>query len=368
MSTNQDRLIPSRPIRRDEAPVDAWEERPLESAPTPWPHCGWYPPRGCPARCRPSRSRPPRPWSGREPGCDILLSDGSVSRKHAKIERRGPHLGRGGPGKRQRHLRRQPEDRRGRAQERAGAALRDGGASGWRSPRGPRRHGRGQRADDATVLADAGSAPVAPRPAGPPPIPKASPPRPPRRLPPSAAAAKERFRGGAAPACVPRSPDVAPPPPAKKGRGPFFWIGTGCCGCLAPRRAARGRLLGGLAFCDPGPGERGADDPATGQERRPGRGLRRARLPPKAEMSREEFEALVEAPSRLKNNGDSTFLSRWVDERPRRLGGTLTPAGGGRAGAGHDRAPEGGRRLEDHAHQVRGLAGGPEPDGPLPAA
>src|SRR5262245_53440801 len=31
----------------------------------------------------------PETMVGREPGCDVLLSDGSVSRKHAKIERRG---------------------------------------------------------------------------------------------------------------------------------------------------------------------------------------------------------------------------------------------------------------------------------------
>src|SRR5215475_10721629 len=42
------------------------------------------PPQGAPIEL----SRP-ETMVGREPGCDVLLSDGSVSRKHAKIERRG---------------------------------------------------------------------------------------------------------------------------------------------------------------------------------------------------------------------------------------------------------------------------------------
>jgi pSer/pThr/pTyr-binding forkhead associated (FHA) protein len=265
---------------------------------------------------------------GREPGCDILLSDGSVSRRHAKIEHRGPIWAVVDQGSANGTY--VDSQKVGEAVLKNGQELRFGTvAFRVELPEDLEVTVAGS-GPEATMLAT--PAPVAARPSGPPPIPKVPPApadAPPPPAPPSAAAAKERFRGAGAPASAP-VPQMSAPAPAKKSRGPFFWIGTGCCGCLLVVLLLVAGLFGGLAFLTRGPVEsvrttllqvKGGD--LDGAYAGLGPSL-------KAEMSREDFEALVEAHPALKNYGDSTFLSRWIANDRAVLGGTLTPAGGGR--------------------------------------
>ena len=146
---------------------------------------------------------------GRDPSCEIVVTDGSVSRRHARLEQRAGRLVGGRPGQRQRDLRQQPQGRGAGAQEQPGAPLRRAGL-----PRGPAEDPEATVAtpfladDSATVMAPSTPPPVPPAapPPPPPPTPKPRrrpPPLPARRRrrrrprPPSAAAAKERFRPAA---------------------------------------------------------------------------------------------------------------------------------------------------------------------------
>ncbi len=262
---------------------------------------------------------------GREPGCDILLSDGSVSRKHAKIERRGAIWAVVDQGSANGTY--VDSQKVGEAVIKNGQELRFGTVAFRVEMTEDAELTVAGSAPDATVLA--APAPVAAKPAGPPPLPKASPPAPPQ-VPPSAAAAKERFRGAASPAAPP-VPQMSAPPPPRKGRGPFFWIGTGCCGCLLLVALLAAGLVGGLAFVTQGP----ADAARATLRQLAGGDLdgAYAGLAPslQAEMSREDFQSLVEQHPALKSYGDSTFMSRWMANDRAVLGGTLTPAGGGGA-------------------------------------
>jgi pSer/pThr/pTyr-binding forkhead associated (FHA) protein len=268
---------------------------------------------------------------GREPGCDVLLSDGSVSRKHAKIERRGAVWAVVDQGSANGTY--VDSQKVGEALIKNGQELRFGTVAFRVETADESELTVAGNAPEATVLAT--PAPVAPKPkpTAPPPLPKSSsaaPPPIPPAAPPSAAAAKERFRGGGSPASAP-VPQMSSPPPAKKGRGPVFWIGTGCCGCLLLVLLLAGALTGGLYFFT-----QGAADAARAtlvQVKSGDLDGAYASLAPslRAEMSREEFEALVEQHPSLKNFGDATFLSRNVANDRAVLGGTLTPEGGGHA-------------------------------------
>ena len=194
---------------------------------------------------------------GRDPTCDVVVSDGSVSRKHARLERRGEEW----------------------------AVVDQGSANGTfvdsqRVVESPLRSGQELRfgaipftveiegADDdagATIVQSAmpeatviQSEPLVPRPpmappappaGGPPPLPPRAgspPPPPPRRA--WAARPPARHRcPEAMPRLHPCLPMAAPPLAPKKGRSPVFWIGLGCCGCLGLVVAAVA-LIGGAAM------------------------------------------------------------------------------------------------------------------------
>ena len=232
---------------------------------------------------------------GREPTCDLVVSDGSVSRKHATIERRGNGWAVVDQGSANGTFVDSQRVTERRAAQRPGAALRGHGLPGrdrgttratiltgmpeatviqespiQRPPAGPRpaAHAGGEARAAAVVAAeerargDAGpaaapaSAAAAASGAPPPcrrapralrrPCRHARPPlrRPARRsagpppLPPRAAAASR-------PAGV--RPVGGAPPPAKKGRSPLFWVGGGCCGCLVLVLVFLG-IIGGGAF------------------------------------------------------------------------------------------------------------------------
>jgi hypothetical protein len=103
---------------------------------------------------------------------------------------------------------------------------------------------------------------------------------------------------------------------------------TGCCGCLVLVLLFAAALGGGLFLFTQG----ASDAVRTTLRQIKGGDLdgAYAGLAPalRAEMSREEFEALLERHPGLKNNADATFWSRSVVNDRATLNGVLTPDGG----------------------------------------
>jgi len=172
--------------------------------------------------------------------------------------------------------------------------------------------------------------PPTPRPAAPPPRPAAPPPRP---------AAPARAAGPPPPP-APAPGDAAPP--AKKGRGPLFWTLTGCCGCLLLLLIGIG-LIGGAAYFMTGD----AVAAARGQLQELKRGdmdAAYARLSgsAQAQLPRPAFEAFVSRHPGLRENADSTFWSRSVKNDTATLSGLLTSASGTRERVTYELVKEGG--------------------------
>lgn len=288
---------------------------------------------------------------GREPSCEIVVSDGSVSRKHARIEPRGGSWFVVDQG-----------SANGTfldSQRVAETALRNGqelrfGAVGFKveiqgeEDLGATVANLPALGEEATVMHPsplAAPPPAPPRAPGPPPVPRppASPPPPPPPrpaapqapsappAPPSAAAAKQRFRSASPPggsgAPVPQiTGEAAGAPPAKKGRGPLFWIASGCCGCLLLVLILVG-LLGGSVFYM----TKGANDAVQaevllikqGQVEQAYEGLSQSL---RAEMSIQDFEQLIARHPGLKDNTDATFWNRSVKNDTATFSGVLTPS------------------------------------------
>jgi uncharacterized protein DUF4864 len=156
----------------------------------------------------------------------------------------------------------------------------------------------------------------------------APPPPPPRFKPPSFSPPTPPSGGGFGP------PPGAAPPDAKtpKRRGPLFWIGVGCAGCVvAPL------LLFGLFFGVVGGGvfyftrEPVRVVQAQLQEIREGRlDAAYARLGGayQASLTREAFAQMLEKHPALKDNADASFWNRSFDNGQMRLSGTLTARSG----------------------------------------
>ncbi|HEY2943372.1 MAG TPA: FHA domain-containing protein [Vicinamibacteria bacterium] len=176
-----------------------------------------------------------------------------------------------------------------------------------------------------------GPPPVPPRPAAPAPRPAATPPRPP----------VPARTAGPPPPPAPMAGE-APPPPAKKGRGPLFWALTGCCGCLLLLFIGVG-LIGGAAFWMTGDAVaavrsqlhelKGGDIDGA---------YARLSSSAQARMSRPAFEAFVARHPGLRENTDSTFWSRSVKNDTATLSGLLTSASGTRERVTYELVKEGG--------------------------
>ena len=322
---------------------------------------------------------------GREPTCDVVVSDGSVSRKHAIVERRGN----------------------------AWAVVDQGSANGTFVD--------GQRVTDvvvhtgqdlrfgsmafrveiegdddgatiltgmpeATVIQESPikrppTAPPAPPPApvvkpvpppwsgsprGPvvtpaPPLPPDAPPVRPAAIPPPlpprvAAPPPPPPRAATVPG--PAGPPPLPPraatsrpvvtpvaggaPPAGKKRGPLFWVGGGCCGCLVLVLVFLGVVGGGAYFMTSGAVEAVHAQIAD---------IKKGDLPAayarmsdeyRAQHSMEDFVALVDRHPSLKENTDSTFMSRNVQNNTAHLSGSLTGAAGAKEDVAYTLVKEGG--------------------------
>jgi hypothetical protein len=277
---------------------------------------------------------------GRDPGCDVVVSDGSVSRRHARLERRGASwavvdqasangtyvdsqrvadavLANG------QELRFGAVAFRVEASEELGATMVGGPGTG------------------ATVIQPV---PVAPPPGPPPaapvlpPLPPPSPPMavpksppvpsvpPPPPPPPPAGAGPGRVATPGSP--VPQLPTGGAP--AKKGKSPVFWIATGCCGCLTLVLLI---VLGAVSMA--WLGTKGVRDAAHAQLEDLRRGdldgaYARCSESYRSAVGVREFRSFVAQHPSLSENGDATFSSSSVKNDVAELGGVLTARSGQR--------------------------------------
>jgi pSer/pThr/pTyr-binding forkhead associated (FHA) protein len=301
---------------------------------------------------------------GRDPSCEFVVADGSVSRKHARIEHRaGAWIVTDQGSANGTFL---DSQKIGESRVRHGQELRFGAVAF--KVEIPGEEDLGATVANVPVLDDvatvmqpsmapprppAGRAGGAPPSPAPPPLPKPTSPPPP----PSAAAAKERFRS-AAPAAgtspVPQMGAEGAGAAPKKGRGPFFWIITGCCGCLLLALVLAG-VLGGVAFY----ATKGAAEAAhtevrlvkSGEIEKAYEGLAQSY---RAQMSLQEFEQLIATHPGLKDNLDATFMKRSVTNDTASISGVLVSSSGPPEPVTFTLVKEGG------AWKVSGIRFGPE--------
>jgi pSer/pThr/pTyr-binding forkhead associated (FHA) protein len=295
---------------------------------------------------------------GREPTCDVVIPDGSVSRKHARIERRGANWAVVDQGSANGTF--VDSQRVGEALLRTGQELRFGTVS--------------YRVDteddlaatmvatpspDATMVTPEPSPGAQPAvlppklPAGPPPLPRVAPPlssKPPSVKPgvppppPSAAAARERFAGGSQTSSTtsPLSPMDVPPAPGKKGRGPVFWVAVGCCGCMLLVVAVLALVVGGAVFLTQAPVKTVREQLREIRRQDLGAAYRLFSASCQSQLSPDEFGRLVDRHPGLKDNADSTFWSRSLKNDRAYLAGTVKPASGSGETVLYELAKEGG--------------------------
>jgi hypothetical protein len=305
---------------------------------------------------------------GREPTCDVVIEHGSVSRKHAVLERRAGgwfvvdqgsangtfldsvRVAEGG-------LRQGQELRFGAAAFRvelsagdeAGATVLTSAPEATLLTPGPPET-RPLAAPSIPPPRPAGQTPAAgtvpPTPAVPPPIPPRpaaapGPSRPaePPPIPPRAGAPPPPRPPGGTAAAPPLSAGAAPP---RKGRSPFFWIAAGCSGCLVVALLVVGLIAGGAYWMTSG-----ATDIIQAQLE----DLKAGRLDAaydklsaelRASVSREAFAAFVARHPALKDNADSTFMNRHVVNNRAQVSGTLKAGSGATETAAYSLTKEGG--------------------------
>jgi hypothetical protein len=253
---------------------------------------------------------------GRDPSCEIVVTDGSVSRRHARLEKRGGVwwvVDQGSANGTYLNSLKVAEQALKNSQElRFGALafrvdIREDPEATVSTP---------ILADDSATVMAPQTPPAVPLPPPLPPSPK--PAAPPPLL--HAAGARERFRPTGPVAPVPQMPAGAPP--AKKGKGPIFWVAVGCCGCLLLVALLAAVIWGGVYM-----GTKGAADAAHAW-------LGEIRLGQSAEagltegyrsrLSSDELQAVTAAIAQSK---DATFLQRSVDNDRATLTGVLTGGG-----------------------------------------
>jgi hypothetical protein len=113
-------------------------------------------------------------------------------------------------------------------------------------------------------------------------------------------------------------------PPAKKGKGPLFWVAIGCCGCLLLGLLLAG-VIGGGAYM----ATKGAADAAhqwLGHVRQ-GETEQIAAGMTEAYQTRPTAEEVQAVTSAIAQSNDATFFQRSVDNDRATLTGVLTGGG-----------------------------------------
>ncbi len=269
---------------------------------------------------------------GRDPGCDVVLNDGSVSRKHAILQRRGSEWAVVDQGSANGTF--LDSQKITDTILKAGQELRFGAIAFKVALAGglPVSDEPGATLIQAVPLAQV----TRPMPAAPPaasaPPPPPAPPRvaaPPPPPPPPAPGRPTVPRAGAAPGSpVPPPAGSAAPPAAKKGKSPMFWVGVGCCGCLLLLV-----LIGGGCFAtiwlgttEPVAATRAELKAVKSADMDAAYQLLSSEY--QQQVSRRAFEAFASRHPGLRENTDSTFMSRSVNGNTAHLVGVLTHAAG----------------------------------------
>jgi hypothetical protein len=266
---------------------------------------------------------------GREPGCEVFVNDGSVSRRHARIERRGAAYFVVDEGSANGTF--LDSQRVADALLRPGQEVRFGAV-----PFRVEIAGTAAAQTDGTILGGMPmAAPPLPRPSAPPP---AYPPPPPAAVAPYPAAPRP-------PAYTPSGPPPAPgqaaavrPPrpvgpatapadaPVRQGRSVWFWVGIGCGGLLLVALLIAAGI--GLVVYK---GVRTFQAPveqvkAQLAEVKAGKlDAAYARLTPayQAQVSKEAFQVFAGKHAGFAQNADTTFSSRMIQNDTATLGGSL---------------------------------------------
>ena len=140
---------------------------------------------------------------------------------------------------------------------------------------------------------------------------------------------------------------AAPPAAPKKGRSPVFWIGIGCCGCLV-LVGAFVALIGGAAMF----ATRGVVEAVRAQIAQIKAGdmdgaYQRMSDSYRATHSSADFAAFVARHPGLKENSDSTFTTRNVNNDRAHLEGYLMAASGAKETVTYELVKSGDWKIED---------------------
>jgi FHA domain len=247
---------------------------------------------------------------GREPTVDVVVSDGSVSRQHAKLVRRGLAWAVVDQGS--------ANGTYLDSQRIADAVLRDGqelrvGAITFRieidAPAVDDKTLGGPDSPDATVvqLPDPPAAQTLPPPPLPPPTAELPPAAPARATPPPPPPPSPGRGSVSRPAPGARSPLSASPANPRKGKGPLFWGLLGCGGCLTMIVLFVAVIGGGVYFMTKGAVNGVEAQIAALRAGSAEEVYEHFSEQLKAHMSREDFEALLEEHPALKDNAEANF-------------------------------------------------------------
>jgi hypothetical protein len=140
----------------------------------------------------------------------------------------------------------------------------------------------------------------------------------------------------------PRPVTEEAPPPGKAGRGPLFWVGAGCGGCLLAVLLLIGAIGAFFYFSAKGPRD---TVKAQLEQVRAGQldaAYARLATPYRAQVTPAAFAAFVARHPALKENADSTFMQFEVSGPNASLSGYLSSGSGQREVATFGLAKEGG--------------------------
>jgi predicted component of type VI protein secretion system len=285
---------------------------------------------------------------GRDPGCDIVVTDGSVSRRHARLELRGSEwwvIDQGSANGTYINSVRVAEQELKNGQE-----LRFGALSYQidlvEDPEATVATPVFDEHAEATVISAEAPPQVAAPPAPIPPpataAPSLPPPMPVSPAPPRAAAPPPAPRPPAAPV-GPRaaSPPVAPRPaprrpnapvpqmaggaaPAKKGRSPIVWVGVGCCGCLLLIAALMAVIGGGVNVSTKGAADAAHAWIAAVRQGGAAAGAPYLSAGYQTQVSDETNAAVTAA---IQQSTDATFYQRSIENDRAVMKGVLTGSG-----------------------------------------